>query len=40
MSPFMLLVAGVQAMNVLLRQKPIAVLGMGGFVTGPGGVMA
>lgn len=40
MAPFMLLVAGIQALNVLLRQKPIAVLGMGGFVTGPGGAMA
>ena len=40
MAPFMLLIAGVQALAVLLRQKPMAVLGMGGFVTGPGGAMA
>jgi UDP-N-acetylglucosamine--N-acetylmuramyl-(pentapeptide) pyrophosphoryl-undecaprenol N-acetylglucosamine transferase len=40
MAPFMLLIAGFQALNILLRQKPKAVLGMGGFVTGPGGVMA
>lgn len=40
MAPFMLMIAGLQALNILLRQKPMAVLGMGGFVTGPGGVMA
>lgn len=40
MAPFMLMIAGFQALKILLRQKPKAVLGMGGFVTGPGGVMA
>jgi len=40
LAPFMLLGAAWQAMRVLLRRNPRAVLGMGGFVTGPGGVMA
>ncbi|MGA7800902.1 MAG: undecaprenyldiphospho-muramoylpentapeptide beta-N-acetylglucosaminyltransferase, partial [Gammaproteobacteria bacterium] len=39
-APFMLLYALVQALAVLLRVRPHAVLGMGGFVTGPGGVAA
>ncbi|MFN2308161.1 MAG: undecaprenyldiphospho-muramoylpentapeptide beta-N-acetylglucosaminyltransferase [Gammaproteobacteria bacterium] len=39
-APFMLLIALVQAAGVLLRARPRAVLGMGGFVTGPGGLMA
>lgn len=39
-APFMLAYALLQAMVVLLRQRPLAVLGMGGFVTGPGGLMA
>ncbi len=29
-----------QALNICLRLKPVVVLGMGGFVTGPGGVAA
>jgi UDP-N-acetylglucosamine--N-acetylmuramyl-(pentapeptide) pyrophosphoryl-undecaprenol N-acetylglucosamine transferase len=29
-----------QALGVLLRRKPCAVLGMGGFASGPGGLMA
>jgi len=37
---FMLLNAGVQAMKILRRRKPDVVLGMGGFVAGPGGLMA
>ncbi|MEJ2643761.1 MAG: undecaprenyldiphospho-muramoylpentapeptide beta-N-acetylglucosaminyltransferase [Gammaproteobacteria bacterium] len=39
-APFMLLLALIQAFAVLLRVRPQAVLGMGGFVTGPGGVAA
>jgi UDP-N-acetylglucosamine--N-acetylmuramyl-(pentapeptide) pyrophosphoryl-undecaprenol N-acetylglucosamine transferase len=39
-APAMLAVAAWQAMRVLRRLRPCAVLGMGGFVTGPGGVMA
>lgn len=39
-APFKLTSAVIQAMQILLRRKPIAVLGMGGFVTGPGGMAA
>lgn len=39
-APFMLLLALLQAGWIVLRLRPAAVLGMGGFVTGPGGVMA
>ncbi len=39
-APFMLLLALWQAFDVLRRCRPTVVLGMGGFVTGPGGVMA
>ena len=37
---FGLLKACVQAMKILRRRKPDVVLGMGGFVAGPGGLMA
>ncbi len=40
MSVFKLLMACVQAFNILRRRKPHVVLGMGGFVAGPGGLMA
>lgn len=40
LAPFMLLWALAQAAAVMLRVRPAAVLGMGGFTTGPGGVMA
>ena len=39
-APFMLLQAMWQVLIVLLRMRPKVVLGMGGFVTGPGGVVA
>jgi UDP-N-acetylglucosamine--N-acetylmuramyl-(pentapeptide) pyrophosphoryl-undecaprenol N-acetylglucosamine transferase len=39
-APLMLMLACVQAAAVMLRVRPVVVLGMGGFVTGPGGVMA
>jgi UDP-N-acetylglucosamine--N-acetylmuramyl-(pentapeptide) pyrophosphoryl-undecaprenol N-acetylglucosamine transferase len=39
-SPFMLLWALAQAARLMLRVKPAAVLGMGGFTTGPGGLVA
>ena len=39
-APFMLAWALLQAAFVLLKLRPAAVLGMGGFTTGPGGVMA
>lgn len=37
---FMLLKACVQARRILRQRKPDVVLGMGGFVAGPGGLMA
>jgi len=40
LAPFMLLIALLQALVILLRLRPRAVLGMGGFASGPGGVMA
>lgn len=40
LAPFMLLVAVWQALVIQLRLRPLAVLGMGGFVSGPGGVVA
>lgn len=39
-APGKILVAMAQAWRVLRRNRPGLVLGMGGFVTGPGGVMA
>jgi UDP-N-acetylglucosamine--N-acetylmuramyl-(pentapeptide) pyrophosphoryl-undecaprenol N-acetylglucosamine transferase len=39
-SPFVLLRALWQALRVLRRQRPGLVLGMGGYVSGPGGVVA
>ena len=39
-APFMLAWALLQAAGVLWRVRPAAVLGMGGYTTGPGGVMA
>ncbi|HEX5637356.1 MAG TPA: undecaprenyldiphospho-muramoylpentapeptide beta-N-acetylglucosaminyltransferase [Gammaproteobacteria bacterium] len=40
LAPFNLLRAGVQAWRIVKRLQPCAVLGMGGFVSGPGGFMA
>lgn len=40
MAPFRLLRACWQALRLLRRIRPKAVLGMGGFVSGPGGIMA
>ncbi len=39
-APFQLLKALFQAMQVIRRVRPTVVLGMGGFVSGPGGLMA
>lgn len=39
-APWRLLVALRQAAAILRRRRPCVVLGMGGFVSGPGGVMA
>ncbi len=40
LAPFMLLLAMLQSLVVFLRIRPAAVLGMGGFTAGPGGVVA
>ena len=40
LAPVRIAMACWQALNVLLRRKPCAVLGMGGFASGPGGLMA
>jgi len=39
-APFMLAMALLQSLRILLRLRPRAVLGMGGFAAGPGGLMA
>src|SRR3569832_1180492 len=39
LAPFQLLRAALQVLAIILRQRPTVVLGMGGFVTGPGGVV-
>jgi UDP-N-acetylglucosamine--N-acetylmuramyl-(pentapeptide) pyrophosphoryl-undecaprenol N-acetylglucosamine transferase len=39
-APFMLTLALLQALRVFLRLRPLAVLGMGGFAAGPGGLIA
>ena len=39
-APFRLILALAQSLRVVLRHRPAAVLGMGGFVSGPGGVAA
>ncbi len=38
--PFLLLTAMLQTTGVILRRRPAALLGMGGFVAGPGGIVA
>lgn len=40
MAPLRLMVALTQAVMVILRRRPDALLGMGGFVAGPGGLAA
>jgi len=40
LAPVRLLIACWQALSVLFRRNPCAVLGMGGFASGPGGLMA
>jgi UDP-N-acetylglucosamine--N-acetylmuramyl-(pentapeptide) pyrophosphoryl-undecaprenol N-acetylglucosamine transferase len=40
LAPFRLLRAMLQAWQVLSRRRPQVVLGMGGFVTGPGGLVS
>jgi len=38
--PFVLVAAVIQCVAVVLRVRPVALLGMGGFVAGPGGLAA
>ncbi|MBS1269118.1 MAG: UDP-N-acetylglucosamine--N-acetylmuramyl-(pentapeptide) pyrophosphoryl-undecaprenol N-acetylglucosamine transferase [Gammaproteobacteria bacterium] len=38
--PFLLMLAMLQTLGVVLRRRPAAVLGMGGFVSGPGALTA
>jgi len=40
LAPARLIMACYQALKVILKRKPCAVLGMGGFASGPGGLMA
>jgi UDP-N-acetylglucosamine--N-acetylmuramyl-(pentapeptide) pyrophosphoryl-undecaprenol N-acetylglucosamine transferase len=40
LAPMKLVVACSQALKILIKRKPCAVLGMGGFASGPGGLMA
>lgn len=40
LAPFKLALATLQVAWLLIKHRPCAVLGMGGFVSGPGGVMA
>lgn len=40
LAPFTILLATISAMGIVLHIKPNVVLGMGGFVTGPGGLAA
>jgi UDP-N-acetylglucosamine--N-acetylmuramyl-(pentapeptide) pyrophosphoryl-undecaprenol N-acetylglucosamine transferase len=39
-APFRLTLALLQALSVMRRYRPLVVVGLGGFVTGPGGVAA
>ncbi|MDB6092341.1 MAG: undecaprenyldiphospho-muramoylpentapeptide beta-N-acetylglucosaminyltransferase [Gammaproteobacteria bacterium] len=39
-APFRLAMALTQALRVMWRHRPVVVVGLGGFVTGPGGVAA
>ncbi len=40
LGPFLLLLACAQVLRIFMRRRPQVVLGMGGFVAGPGGLMA
>ena len=40
LAPFRILLAMLQTVIVIMRRRPMAVLGMGGFVTGPGGIVS
>ena len=40
LAPFKLVMALFQSIGIMVKHKPAAVLGMGGFVAGPGGLVA
>ncbi len=40
MTPIMLLIALAQALSIMIKVRPVVVLGMGGFASGPGGIAA
>lgn len=40
LAPFMLIIALCQAMLIMIKVRPVVVLGMGGFASGPGGLAA
>ena len=40
LAPIMLVLALLQALKVMIQVRPVAVLGMGGFASGPGGIAA
>ncbi|MEM6998569.1 MAG: undecaprenyldiphospho-muramoylpentapeptide beta-N-acetylglucosaminyltransferase [Pseudomonadota bacterium] len=39
-TPLMLMLALIQSLLVMIKVRPVAVLGMGGFASGPGGIAA
>jgi len=39
-APFTIIIAFIQSIRIILNIKPSAVIGMGGFVSGPGGIAA
>jgi UDP-N-acetylglucosamine--N-acetylmuramyl-(pentapeptide) pyrophosphoryl-undecaprenol N-acetylglucosamine transferase len=39
-TPFMLAIALFQALMIIIKVRPVVVLGMGGFASGPGGIAA
>lgn len=39
-TPFMLVIALLQAIMIMIKVRPVVVLGMGGFASGPGGIAA
>lgn len=40
LTPFMLMFALFQALKIMVKVRPVVVLGMGGFASGPGGIAA
>ncbi len=40
LTPFMLMIALFQALMIMIKIRPVVVLGMGGFASGPGGIAA